>query len=235
MKKILSIAFILFSLADAAQVNIGMGHVFPTGTLAHYDTVVNGTPDTIGVWVKNYGPDPFTGEIQIGVAVTDTTFTGSLDSVMTASSPVFVTGFNAGDSTLMSYTTNYTVSTGGYRYGIDVIVVWPIATTGTSFFTPHDSLQFPVVIEYPESVNELDISRIIKLYPNPGTDRVTIENGANIPVETVTIYDQSGKAVLSEKRKNTIDIQNLVPGIYHAEVYLSNKKHYSIKFIKQKN
>ncbi|MCW3083588.1 MAG: Protein of unknown function precursor containing a C-terminal secretion signal [Bacteroidetes bacterium] len=237
MKKILLIVFVLFSIGSKAQVNIGMGHLFPTtGLFAHYDTVVNGAPDTIGVWVKNYGSAPFNGKINIHVGVQDTTFPGVIDSAAINTDTLYVSGFNPGDSILATYTTNYTVSTGMYRYGIDVIVVWPVASYNSgAVFEPHDSLQFPVFIEYPESVNELDINRIIKLYPNPGTDRITIENVANTPVETVIIYDTSGKAVLTEKRKNTIDIQNLAPGVYHAEVYLSDKKHYSIKFIKQKN
>jgi len=145
--------------------------------------------------------------------------------------PLFHAAFNPGDSTAVFYSTDYNVTPGGYRYGIDVIVVWPV--TGPPMAALLDSLYFNVFITRDVGINEPDKHTGIRLYPNPCSDQLTIENKDGDPVKAVIIYDITGRILLSFTDQSSIHIKELAAGVYYADVYLSDKKRYFIKFIRQ--
>lgn len=225
MKRILFFAGILFSLNAKAQGNLGISRF---GPVVPNDTVMGGSSQSYDVWVKNYGPGIFNDMLYINTAVRDTSFTG-LDSADYFSAGNFI--LNSGDSTLVTLTANYNVGPlSAYRYGIDVIVIWPYASSAATI----DSLEFTIFIQDPNGVNELDVKELIRLYPNPFTDRVSVFN-SEIKVESITIYDISGKLVASNTRQNTICTENLPGGMYQVEVILADKKAYRFKIVKQNN
>ena len=78
------------------------------------------------------------------------------------------------------------------------------------------------------------IAQAIRLYPNPASDIVYIENASTGDV--YNLYDNTGRLLLQgtiKKAIQEIDVKRLVPGVY--AVYILNKKGAirTMKFIKQ--
>lgn len=225
MKKTVLFAFILLSISSAAQINLGMSQNAPNNIS---DTVMAGSSNTYSVWVVNHGPDPFKDTLHVFTSVLDSA-NGMFGFIVDAYSTPDSISIAANDSVQIPLTALYNISPTGYRIGIDVIVVWPIAVSANIV----DSLMFNIWIIDPSGVNEIDLERFIKLYPNPTTDNLTISTHNNVTVEEVRILDVTGKLVLEFKNKILINIQDLAPGIYFVDVQLSNKKHVTGKIIKQ--
>jgi hypothetical protein len=223
MRKVLLLAILAFSLNALAQVNIGIGSF---GSTPANDTVQSFSSDTFDIWLTNFGPGIFSNSVTITTAVRDSAAPALLDTVSNIST--FAT-INPGDSVLLQVTSDYIINTPGYRYGINVIVIWPIATGATTV----DSLEFTVFITDPNGINELDAAVFLKSYPNPSSNNIYFENRDAIKIETIVIYDISGRKVLSNSGQNNISLEILTPGIYNAMVFLSDKTQHSIKIIKK--
>jgi hypothetical protein len=78
------------------------------------------------------------------------------------------------------------------------------------------------------------IAQTIRLYPNPASDRIYIENA--VSGDAYNLYDNTGRLLLQGTIKSTIqeiNVQRLAPGVY--TIYLLNKKAAirAMKFIKQ--
>jgi hypothetical protein len=224
MKKILFLVFVLFGVNGLAQSNIGITRF---GSSAPNDTVIGGSSQSYNVWVKNNGPGTFNDALNIVTAVRDSSFS-SLDS--TDAHYAGVNTILPGDSLLITLTANYNISPMSYRYGIDVIVIWPFASSAITV----DSLEFSVFILDPNGTNDLDVIRLLRIYPNPSADKISVDNCSGLSIESIKISDLSGRLMLFNKKQETISIENLKPGIYETDVVLSDKKHYVFKIIKQK-
>ena len=92
------------------------------------------------------------------------------------------------------------------------------------------------VMDYaaPAGIIELKSSQI-SIYPNPATDKITIETSATQGQSQLSVMNLNGEEVLTRsliKPKTQIDISNLPIGIYF--VRLSNDKTVEVgKFVKQ--
>ncbi|MDF2437540.1 MAG: hypothetical protein K0Q95_1916 [Bacteroidota bacterium] len=224
MKKIIFFVFLLFGLNTIAQTNLGISSL---GADIPDDTVMPGFSDTYDVWVKNYGNTAFNGYADIMLAARDSSSPSGLDSTQfVASDSVYI---NPGDSALITLSNNYTVSPGTFRYGINVIVVWPVAAMATTV----DSIEYTVYIMNPNSVQEIDISDLFNIYPNPTSGLLNIVQLNSSRIESVRIYDIHGRLILSEGHSTMICIETLAEGMYHVEVIMSDKKHYYRKIIKK--
>lgn len=223
MKKNFFIILIFFAMNSLAQVNIGMGQF---GFMAPNDTVAAYSSDTYNVWVKNYGPGTLNDYIALHTGVRDSL--GGIDTVNYTSPGNVVIA--PGDSMQLTLTTTYNVSPTGYRYGIDVIVIWPVATSAITI----DSLEFTVYIKDATGLNELNAEELIRAYPNPARDQIHIQHANAAAIESIGIYDLTGKMLLSCKKQSTINIENLPAGMYTVEVILSDKRHYTTKIVRGK-
>jgi hypothetical protein len=226
MKRIFFIAIMLFSLGSMAQTSIGTGRF---GFFTANDTVAGGSTDTYDVWIKNYGPGVFSDFLTVVTAVQDSISPSLLDTVDNYYTGTAIT-INPGDSALITLTADYTISPMGYRYGIDVIVIWPVAASASTI----DSLEFQVYIENHTGVNELDARELIKAYPNPAANDLSISHPAATTIRSIVIYDMSGRMILSNRDESTINIEGLAAGTYQVEVALSDNKRYMIKIVKGK-
>lgn len=223
MRKILLIAIIACSLNTLGQINLGIRSF---GSTPANDTVSAFSSDTFNIWLTNLGPGTFSNSVTITTAVRDSIAPAILDTVSNVSTSATI---SPGDSILLPITSDYIISTQGYRYGINVIVIWPIATGATTV----DSLEFTVFISDPNGIKELDAAAFLRSYPNPSSGYVYFENRDAIKIETITIYDISGRAVLNNSGQNTISIETLPPGFYNANIILSDKTQHSIKIIRK--
>ena len=82
------------------------------------------------------------------------------------------------------------------------------------------------------SINTLNKSEQIALWPNPANDFLNIQSTNNI--ETLEIYNYMGQLCISENMNTlqaTLDITSLSAGVY--VIKLSGKKHAAIEFIKK--
>jgi len=69
-----------------------------------------------------------------------------------------------------------------------------------------------------ENLNQLTGNKI-SIYPNPAKDKITIENFDVFNSNLIEICDISGRVALNQTLQNsTIDISNLVPGVYIVKV-----------------
>jgi len=73
-------------------------------------------------------------------------------------------------------------------------------------------------------------SVIGKIYPNPATDVIYIENAEKL--QNIFVYSLNGKIVFrSDKETNSIDLNNFKPGMYTLLANGSNGKQYMAKFV----
>jgi len=68
----------------------------------------------------------------------------------------------------------------------------------------------------------------LAVYPNPATDFVHIENGSDVTIETIDLYDVTGRNIKSYKssdvKDNVISVSNVVPGNYILKINNTSKK-----------
>jgi hypothetical protein len=225
MRKILAIAIVLLSFSSKAQITLGMG---PIGV--HQDTVLSGSSDTYSVWVKNTSFFSFADNLKVYTAVMDS-LGGSVVDTVNVYNSAGIDSIPAGDSLQIPLTALYNVSPTGYKYGIDVIVVWPVAMSAIT----SDSLIFTVYIIDDSGTHTIDLDNLIHAYPNPATDHVIIGNSGPQSIKEIRLFDLSGKLVMDRENETCIDMEELAPGYYNADIHLSDNKHVFIKIIKQKN
>ena len=78
-------------------------------------------------------------------------------------------------------------------------------------------------INVPLAVDEFKKTDMIKIYPNPASSTITIENNSSSIITSITISDINGRKVLEAKNdKSNIDISSLVKGVYLVKVSSDN-------------
>lgn len=76
-------------------------------------------------------------------------------------------------------------------------------------------------------------SNMISIYPNPSTNKLTINNKNNLSINSVLISDTNGRTIFESKNDlSTIDISDLSKGIYFLEIATDSGKVIK-KFIKE--
>lgn len=70
------------------------------------------------------------------------------------------------------------------------------------------------------------------LYPNPASQAVNIKSLGNVEVESVRIYDSSGRLVLSQTDTQDIDVSALSAGMYFARL-ATDKGSFATRFVKE--
>ena len=76
------------------------------------------------------------------------------------------------------------------------------------------------IIEIANNTQKVDLSTYVNIYPNPTTDYLTISAKA-VTIESVEIYDLTGRRVLSEfswNNSNQLDISELNEGFYIVHI-----------------
>lgn len=221
MKKIVFIIVLLLTLILRSNAQLSIS---PYTYTIYSDTVAANSLDSADVWIVNNDSIAFNDNLQLVLDVQDSAaaFFHNVDSLNLG-----LLNIPSGDSVLMRVYQNFIVSPAKYHYDINVIVIWPYAlSTGNG-----DSLFFPVYITYPNGVNEIDISKHIKVYPNPTSDHVLVDS--DMAIEEVRVYGSNGQLVLYEKQKQLINIETLPKGMYLFEVTLESGKKQSIRIIKE--
>jgi len=93
------------------------------------------------------------------------------------------------------------------------------------------------VIMQPQAIPEQELIRAIRIYPNPATNKLTIDNSkfAN-GIILMALYDISGRRVdckpKSKGQTMEIDVSDLKNGIYFVKIYSDNNFVNVLKFVK---
>lgn len=220
------LSFLLISKKDSAQASLGISQYAYT---IYNDTVTAYTIDSIDVYVVNKGTATFNDVFEVITAVQDTSVFG-LHRVDT--SYYFATiNIPVGDSIPFRILPYYEIGTPTYQYhyDINVIVIWPVASSAST----KDSLTFNITILMPESVTEIDLSHLIKAYPNPVINNITLENKGKNSIEEVRIYDTQGRLIDHLTRPEFICTEVWAPGTYIISIQLEDGKTHTIRVVKQ--
>ena len=217
--------FLLINLVGKSQDTIGISSY---SAIINNDTLPGGSTDSISFWVVNKGSTIFSDYISFLTYVQDSA--GSLFHIadtISASGPYTIA---PGDSLPFSINPFYDVVTPNkYHYDINVIVIWPVAFTANT----SDVLTYVEYLTIPAGVAEINLGRLIKVYPNPTTDKLTIENGGINAIEEVRIYDSAGQMVKVINNESIINTESWCPGIYIIDITITNQKRQRLKILKQ--
>ncbi len=85
-------------------------------------------------------------------------------------------------------------------------------------------------IKTTEGIEELSLSNIAKVYPNPAHATLYIEPQTTSNF-TVELYDVNGQLVLQSQNNTTISVADLPKGIYMLKLTI-DKQVYSTKIVK---
>ncbi|WP_248724111.1 DM13 domain-containing protein [Seonamhaeicola sp. ML3] len=85
------------------------------------------------------------------------------------------------------------------------------------------------------SINDIELEALVKVYPNPASDKITIDNSTQLPV-SVSIFSILGKEILKTENfsisNKKINLSSLKAGVYLLRVTSDNKT-YTSRLIKQ--
>jgi photosystem II stability/assembly factor-like uncharacterized protein len=84
-------------------------------------------------------------------------------------------------------------------------------------------------INKPDAANRF-LTSDIQVYPNPAHDYITISSTAKI--DRIEFFNSNGKLLLTESDKNTVNIEDLSPGVYLIKAFIGNRLIYK-KIVKQ--
>lgn len=123
------------------------------------------------------------------------------------------------------------IANGDTAYGWVKTRVYMLDITCESFAIAADSTSSHIY----NAVVELPALPQVKVFPNPATDRLTINLG-NLQAEQVSVYNLQGALInqINQPADNSIDITALPNGIYLAEVKLQGKVQ-RVRWVKMSN
>ncbi len=83
------------------------------------------------------------------------------------------------------------------------------------------------------ATNELTLNSGIEVYPNPTNNMVNInKTDSTIEIKNVNLFDSLGKIIYSKKDIQSIDLTNVIKGIYFLRIESENGSVYTQKIIK---
>lgn len=220
-------ALLFVSKTGSAQASLGISQY---SFFINNDTVPAYSTDSISIYVVNRGTSAFSGNFTIKTAVKDSNSVAAYHQVDSVNS-FFPITIASGDSVPFALAPYYFMgdSSTQYHFDINVIVIWPVALTAST----DDSLLFNIFIVLNVGVQEIDLTQLIKAYPNPTTSNLTLENTSEKAIEEVRIYDTSGRMIQTEKSPTLICTDKWKPGTYLIKIQLENKQTRTIRVIKQ--
>jgi hypothetical protein len=127
--------------------------------------------------------------------------------------------FNTGDSN--DYVFNFNATS--------LNIVWGLGP-GTDLGVKHSSKGIATLSFSTLSNDEFTLANSLLVSPNPSTGLVTIQNPANLVIQTISIFDNQAKLlkVWNPSTENTLnttlDLSDLAKGVYYIEVTTATDK-----------
>ncbi|WP_159802198.1 FG-GAP-like repeat-containing protein [Flavobacterium sp. MK4S-17] len=113
-----------------------------------------------------------------------------------------------------------------------VVVKWP---SGTIDIIENPDINAALLVTEGETLSRTSFnSNLFKLYPNPASDFIHINNSNNLAFANALVYDLNGRLIKTVAvEQDKIDVQNLSKGVYILMLKEQGGKYYSNKFIKE--
>jgi hypothetical protein len=133
-------------------------------------------------------------------------------------------GYLTGSPVIESNTTKTVTLTGGFGSGVPgtkymIALYYLNASNQYAAFTPGANYKINFILKGSSGVNSIGTSAN-RIFPNPATDAVTIENMN--PIKSVEVYSSTGALALSQKSDNersiTLNVASLPTGSYIVRV-----------------
>ena len=192
------------NIPDTVNYGVNLNHTFP---------------------VNISGGAPFTGTIYLVAGVDSSAGINSIDTIGIRSV------INKQNDTIM-FTINETYDNpNGYRFGGNVVVIWPVA----SILTTLDTFTTNVFVELGVGINKnKNLYNAISFYPNPSKNYINIDKvDEKITIKRVRIYGVNGQLLYNEKFKSKINISHLPKGLYFLRLEIKGEEELRYKLIKE--
>lgn len=209
--------------SQSMQLTIGQIDSFPS---LPNDTAFEGQFYNFTIAVYNLDNNQFTTSDTLKIYITNDS---SQATVLIADTiyPVF-----QGLDTINIPVNNYQFSSPFYKTGNNIVVVWP--RVGNIISTTNDSLFLDVYFEPLTSVNMLSVqNEIFSVFPNPVSDKITINLEIGKFIEYVRILNDLGQEIrLLKTVGKQVDVRFLTEGFYFIEIKERNGTITRKKFLK---
>ena len=149
-----------------------------------------------------------------------------------------VVQFNYNNILLPDSGTNYAASQGEVRFSVALNASIPFGTqiknTGYIYFDTNPAVVTNTTlntIALPTSITQVTTGTSIKVYPNPATDQIVVEN---LNGGELSILNVNGSVMIRQNvvnNKTTIDVSSLPGGVYILKT-VNNANTATIKFTK---
>jgi thiol-disulfide isomerase/thioredoxin len=113
--------------------------------------------------------------------------------------------------------------------------MWPISSAADfdAFLSTHSLTHKACMV----GIDENNFSAAISAYPNPATDRLTVELANGEQMASVKLVDMMGRTVVSQQvnaaARTELDLSGLAKGMYYVEVTGGNNLRGLSKFVKE--
>ncbi len=224
MKKLLLVALLTIFIGGNSY-SQSLSIIDTTSALSVPDSVSYGSNSGYTIDVQYFGPSPFTGTIYLVAGVDSSAGVQSIDTVGSQA----VVGFLNLDTANIFIPDTFD-NNNGYRFGGNVVVIWPVAATLTTL----DTFQTNVFVTQALGVTEnQDLYNAFSVYPNPLKNYIHIDKyDQNIDIKHVRIYNLKGQLIYDEKFKSKINISHLPRGMYFLKLELKREEELNYKLIK---
>ena len=224
MKRVLIVFLVLFIAIGSKGQSLSLDSAFIDAQIP--DTVTSSTSGTVDYPIQYSGGSPYTGTIYLVSGVDSSAGVIDIDTI----GQKMVTNLMGFDTIKNVALDSFDVPH-GYRYGGNVVVIWPIAS-GVSDI---DTIGIGVfVVPYGVAVKENKrLYEMVSVYPNPSKDYIYFNYvDSKIQIERVKIYGLNGRLLYNKEYTDKIGIANFSKGIYIIEVDVGDGQTLQYKLIK---
>ncbi|MES2515659.1 MAG: T9SS type A sorting domain-containing protein [Bacteroidota bacterium] len=193
-------------------------------------------------FLQNFGKASFSGEDSITQLKHHygNHFFYSIETSSSLPGPLSITKMDSAIGSYCSPTASISVTPSNYyAYAFGSLNTTTLTSVASVTMSPFSSTMstvtnFSVIINSCLALNtkEYNVDGNISVYPNPANALLNIHTTSNFSIISSTIYDVSGKLVLTSNGQGTINVANLNSGMYFIKV-MTDKGEYKQKFIKE--
>ncbi|MBX7181942.1 MAG: T9SS type A sorting domain-containing protein [Bacteroidia bacterium] len=213
-------------------VNGNLGGVLIDSSFTDSIILAPSASSSLQITFANVGNEVFTGDIGLGVRVSNDTLQNQLvnyGNTVTAQqlAPGLSSSFSFPDFGLPN--TDLQLRIGG-----NVVVVWPVAVNSASSIVAVDSLKFKIHVGDTANAafyHEFQTNYVV--YPNPASDRlyIALDSGTREEtIEKVQVLGLDGKLEMEKQGfDGSIDLMGLSPGMHLVRVIEKNKGFYTFR------